>query len=109
MESLENDEMNREFANDLALRRFAWIFGAILLVALGFPHVLFAATISSFLSFAAGILATIALFSREPVLAGHLTRWDVAAALYAASMFAGFFVDIEAVRLFIMEQQALAN
>ncbi|MEZ5824491.1 MAG: hypothetical protein R3C97_07035 [Geminicoccaceae bacterium] len=109
MDSLEDDEFYREIANDLALRRFAWIFGLILLVALGFPQVLFAATISSFLSFAAGILATIALFSREPVMARYLTRWDVAAALYAASMFAAFFVDAEAVRLFLLEQQALTN
>jgi len=77
------------------------------MVALTFPQVLFAATISSFLSFAAGVIATVALFSREPVHMSYFTWWDVAAALYITSAFSGFFVDVDAVHTFLMEQQAM--
>ena len=109
MRSLSDDELHEDIANELALRRFAWVFGAGLLISLAFPQVLFAATISSFLGFAAGVIATIALFSHEQLWAEHLTMWDVAAALSAASLFAGFFVDLDAVRLFIIEQQMVAR
>ena len=106
MRGLEDDQLHENFANELALRHFAWVFGGSLLVALAFPQVLFAATISSFTGFAAGVVATLALFARDPLWVGHLTRWDVAAALYAASLFTGFFVDIDAVQLFLIEQRA---
>ena len=100
------ERLHENFANELALRRFAWVFGGGLLVALAFPQVLFAATISSFTGFAAGVVATMALFARDPLWVAYLTRWDVAAALYAASLFTGFFVDIDAVQLFLIEQRA---
>jgi hypothetical protein len=47
----------------------------------------------------------VALLAREEPLAPHLTRWDIAAALYAASLFAGLFVDVEGVRHYLLMQQ----
>jgi hypothetical protein len=95
-------------ANQSALNRFAWILGAALAVALIAPDLLFPATISSFTCFSAGILATIALFAKDDVFAPHLSRWDVAAALYAVSLFAGFFVDLDALQShFLLEQNRL--
>jgi len=102
----DETEADGTVATERALRRFAWLFGAGLLTALAFPPVLFAATISSFLGFAAGVVSTVALLAREPLWVPWLTRWDVAAALYAASLFAGFFIDIEQVQLFILEHRA---
>lgn len=88
-------------ANQLAFIRFAWIFGAGLAIAMTFPQVLFAATISSVLGFGAGIMATVALFARDSVWSEELTRWDVAATLYASSLFASFFVDQDALRAYL--------
>ena len=94
-------------ANQIALARFAWIFGAGIAIALTFPQILFAATISTILGFCAGILATTALFARESVWNPHLTRWDVAAGLFAMSLFTGFFVDIDSIQAYIHAQQTL--
>ncbi len=89
-------------ANQRAFSRFAWIFGSGLAVALTMPQLFFAATISSFSGLAAGLLATLALFARDDVFAPHLTRWDIAAALYAVSLFAGLFVDLDSLQLQLM-------
>jgi hypothetical protein len=98
----DSDAIARMAANQRALNRFAWIFGSGLALALSAPPLFFAATISSFTGFGAGILATIALFSRDNVFAPHLTRWDVAAALYATSLFAGMFVDLASIQHHLM-------
>ena len=98
----DRDLIARQAANQSALNRFAWIFGCGLALSLTVPQLFFAATISSFTALGAGILATIALFSRDDVFAAHLTRWDVAAALYAVSLFAGMFVDLESLRFALM-------
>ena len=92
-------------ANNRALQRFAWIFGAGLALSLIAPDLLFPAMISSFTGLSAGVLATIALFARDNVFAPHLSRWDIAAALYAVSLFFGFFVDLEAIKLHLLLEQ----
>lgn len=93
----DTSDMARLAANQRALTRFAWVFGCGLALALTVPDFFFAATISSFTALAAGIIATIALLAREDPFTRHLTRWDIAAALYAVSLFAGLFVDLEAI------------
>jgi hypothetical protein len=102
----DRDAIARAAANQRALNRFAWIFGSGLALALSTPPLFFAATISSFTGFGAGILATIALFGRDNVFAPHLTRWDVAAALYAASLFAGMFADFPSIQHHLMMAEA---
>lgn len=96
-------------ANQAALARFAWIFGAGIAISLSFPPILFAATASTVLGFSAGILATVALFARESVWSGHLTRWDVAAALYAMSLFTGFFVDLDSIHAYLEAERAASG
>jgi len=98
----DSSEMARLAANQRAFTRFAWIFGCGLALSLTVPDFFFAATISSFTALAAGIIATIALFARENPFAAHLTRWDIAATLYAISLFAGLFVDLEAISFYMM-------
>lgn len=105
----QNDSWNASPANQIALARFAWIFGAGLAISLSFPPVLFAPTASTILGFSAGVLATVALFAREPVWGPELSRWDVAAALYALSLFIGFFVDIAGVQAYIQAQRAMTG
>jgi len=102
-ESGEPEEVECDIANHHALVRLAWIFGAGVFFAMTFPHVLFAATMSSFLGLGAGIIATLALIGRDDIWAPYLTRWDIAAALHAMSLFSGFFVNIDAIRLFMLE------
>ena len=92
-------------ANQRALQRFAWILGCGLALALSLPAILFAATFGSFTGLGAGIVATVALLAREEPFAPHFTRWDIAAALYALSLLAGLFVDVEAVRHHLLMQQ----
>ncbi len=99
----DGDVLARDAANQRALSRFAWVFGCGLALSLSVPQWFFAASISSFTALAAGLLATIALFARDDdIFAPHLTRWDVAASLYAVSLFAGLFVDRAGVHLALM-------
>jgi hypothetical protein len=98
----DGDLLAQDAANRRALARFAWLFGAGLALSLAVPEWFFAASISSFTALAAGLLATIALFARDEIFAPQLTRWDVAAALYAVSLFAGLFVDRAGVYLALM-------
>ena len=103
--SRRHDEVFLAEANQRALHRFAWILGCGLAVALSMPGILFAATVGSLTGLGAGIVATVALLAREEPFAPHLTRWDIAAALYAVSLLAGLFVDIDGVRHYLLEQQ----
>ena len=98
----DGDLVAQDAANRRALARFAWVFGSGLALSLAAPEWFFAAGINSFTALAAGLLATIALFARDDVFAPHLTRWDVAATLYAVSLFAGLFVDRAGVHLALM-------
>ena len=102
----DSDEMARLAANQRAFTRFAWIFGCGLALSLTVPELFFAATISSFSAFAAGIMATIALFARDNLFGPHLSRWDVAASLYAVSLFSGLFVDLEAISFYMMMHES---
>ncbi len=104
-ESRLHDETSLAMVNQRALYRFAWIFGSGLALALTLPGILFAASFGSFTGLGAGIVATVALLAREEPFAPHFTRWDIAAALYAMSLFAGLFVDIEGVRQYLLLQQ----
>ncbi|HET6468991.1 MAG TPA: hypothetical protein VFG43_11505 [Geminicoccaceae bacterium] len=99
-------EARRLEQNSGAMLRFAAIFAVALMLALAAPPVLFAATLSSFLGLAAWVIAGLALFRREPFWPDHLTRWDVAAGLYASSLLVSFFVDVEAVKAFLQTQGA---
>lgn len=101
----DSDEMARLAANQRAFTHFAWIFGLGLAFSLTVPEFFFAATISTFSAFGAGIIATIALFARDDPFAAHLSRWDIAAALYAVSLFSGLFVDLEAISFYLMLQE----
>lgn len=105
----EIDRLALALANRRASNLFAWIFGIGLAVSLTMPALLFAAAISSFTALGAGIIATIALVARDDMLATHLSRWDVAAALYAVSLFTGFFVDREMLQLHLMATSHILN
>ncbi len=98
----DRQEWARLAANQRAFTRFAWILGCGLALALSVPDLFFAATISSFTAFGAGIMSSIALFARDDLFAPHLTRWDIAAGLYAVSLFSGLFVDMEAISFYWM-------
>ncbi len=101
-----HDDVSLATVNQRALHRLAWILGCGLALALSVPQLLFAATLGSFTGLGAGIVATVALLAREEPFAPHLTRWDIAATLYAVSLFAGLFVDLDAVRLYLAMQQS---
>ena len=80
------DERALDLANRRALNHFAWLLGIGLAFSLLLPPGLFAPAISCFAAIAAGVMATLAIFGRELVVAPHLSRWDVAAGLYAVSV-----------------------
>lgn len=100
---LMDDDQDRSdvLTNQVAIGRFAWIFGGVMAISLSFPPILFAAAISTILGFCAGVIATVALFAREPIWGEQLTRWDVAAALYALSLFTGFFIDVDSIQAYL--------
>ena len=104
----DTDDAVVRMENDRALRRFALVLGAAVAFALSFPQILFAATFSSFLSLAAGIVGSAALLGRDALWSEHFTRWDVSAGLYALGLLSGFFIDPEAIRLFLIEHAAQA-
>lgn len=95
----DSDHTANEAANQRALTRFAWIFGACLALALAVPAPFFALAICACSGLAAGGAATVALLARQDVFVPHLSLWDVAALLYAISLLAGFFIDPGGVRL----------
>lgn len=59
------------------------------------PSGLVMATFSSLLTFAALVSALLAALTREPVWAGHVTRWDQSSVLLALGLIAGWIVDPE--------------
>ncbi len=75
------------------------------MLALPQPSALLAPVFSGYLLAAAVAAAFWGLLTRQNMLAPHLTRWDQAAMLLAASLFAGFFVDPEAAKQVIQEMQ----
>lgn len=95
------DDPPARLATEAAIRRLALILSVVVFLALSFPPILFAATLSSLLAIAAGCVATVGLLKRDGLWADYLTSWDIAAALYAFSLFAGFFVDLEAIQVFL--------
>ncbi|KAA5605742.1 hypothetical protein F1188_08955 [Roseospira marina] len=74
------------------------LFGAFaLLVASTMPPTLMLATFQSLVWIGAIVSALVAAFRGEALQAPHLTRWDEAAVLMAASLLMGAFVDHKAV------------
>ena len=71
-------------------------------VCMGFallqPAELLAPLFSTYLFAASGASLVWGVITRPPIQAKHLTHWDQAAFLIAASLFAGFFTDPEAAR-----------
>jgi hypothetical protein len=87
-----------------ALYRLAWFLGVAVVLALTAPHPLFAATLSSLLGLGSLVVSLAAFVLREPVAAGHFTRWDVAAVLYLLSAFFGWFVNRAEIGSFLRSQ-----
>lgn len=95
---------DRSAADRAALARLAWFIGLALVLALIGPPELFGATFSAFLGAGALAVSLSATILREPVWAAHLTRWDMAAVLYALGTLFGWSVDRDAVRQFLQAQ-----
>lgn len=95
--------------NNAALVRLAILLALAVAMALMAPRELFAATLSSFLGLAALGVAVSGFVAREAVWQPYLTRWDVAACLHALGLLAGFFVDPESVRSFLLEHAHRLN
>lgn len=91
-------EPQRQARNHDTLVRFGILLAAAAFIASTVPGVLFAATFSSFLFVFSLGSAIAGALAREPMGAGHLTRWDQAAALMALSILAKLFVDPEVLR-----------
>ncbi|MEQ8603828.1 MAG: hypothetical protein RIB45_10950 [Marivibrio sp.] len=87
-----------ERMNRAILRGTALIMALCLAFALPQPDALIAPMFSGYLFAAAGAAMLWGLFTRKAPTAPHLTHWDQAALLLAASLFAGFFTDPEAAR-----------
>lgn len=87
-----------ERMNRAMLRGAALIMALCLALALPQPDALIAPMFSGYLFAAAGAAMLWGLFTRKAPTAPHLTHWDQAALLLAASLFAGFFTDPEAAR-----------
>lgn len=95
---------NAPAENNAALVRLAILLGVALVMALVAPRELFAATFSSFLGLAALGVAISGFVAREAVWQPYLTRWDVAACLHVLGLLAGFFVEPDSVRSFLLER-----
>ncbi len=89
------------------LRSFAITLAITLLIASFLPPEIRAATITSFLFFAAIANAILALMSRTPLFPPYFSRWDQAAILYLISMATATFVDYEAALRFLEEAQQM--
>lgn len=72
------------------------------------PGVVFAAALSSLLSTASLLVGAVALLRMERPTVTALSHWDVALALLALSIAAGWFVDPQAISAFV-EAQGLAS
>lgn len=84
--------------NTAILRSTALMMALCMAFALPQPDALMAPLFSTYLFAAAGAGLLWGLITRPPIRAPHLTHWDQAAFLVAASLFAGFFTDPEAAR-----------
>ncbi len=82
------DEVNRA-----SLIRFAMAFAMSLLMASTAPPGLVLATLEGLLFLCAAIAAVVAATMGDRLSAGHLTRWDEAAAMALASMAVNWFID----------------
>ena len=87
-----------ERMNRAILRGTALIMAICLAFALPQADALIAPMFSGYLFAAAGAAMLWGLFTRTVPTAPHLTHWDQAALLLAASLFAGFFTDPDAAR-----------
>lgn len=78
------------------LLRLGLIVAVCFVLASMMPSGLVMATFSSFMTFAALASALLAALMREPIWAGHVTRWDQSSVLLALGLIAGWIVDPEA-------------
>jgi hypothetical protein len=85
-----------ERLNRAILRGTALIMALCLGFALTQPDALIAPMFSGYLFAAAGAAMLWGVLTRKVPTAPHLTHWDQAALLLAASLFAGFFTDPDA-------------
>ena len=92
--------------NSGALFRVALICAVAVFVASLVPAELTLATLRAMLNWAALFMGFTAILRRVPLKADHLTRWDEALFLLAASLLTGAFVDPAAVSAFLAEAQA---
>ncbi len=90
-----------EQRNRRALTIFLLLCSLVLRLASASPPVLIAPVLSQLFAYASFGVALAAAFGRDPAFAGHLTRWDQAAAFMALSLLAGLFVDTAAVADFL--------
>ena len=91
----------REQRNRGALVTLLLLCTVMLLVASALPPVLVPPALSQLLAYASLAAVIVAALRRESVFAGHLTRWDQAAALLALSLAAGAFTDPASVGAFL--------
>ncbi|MEI8394830.1 MAG: hypothetical protein WCF85_08855 [Rhodospirillaceae bacterium] len=84
--------------NDQSLIRVGLTFAVCMLMASTAPLGLVFAILNGLLAACAIMALAVAAVLRDRVFAPHLTRWDEAAALAAASLISGWFVDPDAVR-----------
>ncbi len=84
--------------NAAILRSTALMLTLCLAFALPQPDALLAPLFSGYLFAASGASLLWGVFTRPPVFARHLTHWDQALFLLAASLFAGLFTDPDAAR-----------
>lgn len=78
------------------LLRLGLIVAVCFVLASMMPSGLVMATFSSLLTFGALASAVLAALTREPIWAGHVTRWDQSSVLLALGLIAGWIVDPEA-------------
>jgi len=92
--------------NRQSLVRLAMMIGFAVMIAAASPAALAVAAFSSLLLLGSLVASGFAMFGGERPSAPHFTRWDEAAALFALSMLAGFFVDPAAVQAAVAQAQA---
>lgn len=95
--------MSRDRRNRLGFIRVLVMSVTTIFLASFAPPGLAVASFGSLAFISAVVIATFAMIYGEQIGAGHLTRWDEAAAMMGLSLAAGLFVDPAAVEAAIAE------
>lgn len=96
-------EVARNHRNRLGFIRVGVMAATTLVLASFAPAGLAIATFGSLALISSIVIATFAMIYGERTNAGHITRWDEAAAMMGLSLAAGLFVDPAAVEAAIAE------